>query len=458
MNSLLNRSSIVMQGLLLGLCCTCACGYVAGNNGWHLRSPFQMKANADLVCKVRIDRVRDVGISTSTLFPGAPEVRRRVAQAQVISVVEGDCPTSIEIEYDFPLGDSPLWSEPVSNLYTQLTEGEVCLVFLDRSKGPYHLGRLSSKARVVPTRVPYTLGDEPLLRLLAEFLAGLTCEDEMVRLQAVEELGWIGDELMKQIGPVDLRGEPSRSTADALKLAQRAIRTSRQSPDVVIRATAIISSFQLADPPTLEEALSILLADPNSLGPDDSRAKYGIRDFSVAQMQGRLLETMDTTTRRAIKDLDTGSTVRGPDDHPLYRGVPGFPYASFFRIALSTEVVAQSEPMRRAIANVIWIRYERASVPEMIRLLDDPESSIRRTGVSALNKCINRNLSNEWDRQTFYESGPSDRKPLDQRSQDYVANEEEYIQYWKAWWAEHAREFDHVHTDMAATNSPDSES
>ena len=53
-----------------------------------------------------------------------------------------------------------------------------------------------------------------------------------------------------------------------------------------------------------------------------------------------------------------------------------------------------SEQTRRAIANVIWIRCEKASVPEMMRLLDDSNMHIRRTAVSALRKCINSDLSN----------------------------------------------------------------
>ncbi|MBN1360751.1 MAG: hypothetical protein JW993_09175 [Sedimentisphaerales bacterium] len=446
MRTVWSRSPVIVSGLLLGACCACVSGYSAGNNGWQLNAPFQMEANADLVCKVHIGRVRDVGAATSQLFPGAPEVRRRIAEAQVLAVIKGSCPASIAIEFQFPADDNAFWPDAICRLYTELRSGESCLVFLHGFDSPYRLGRIQSKARVVASRVPYDLGEEPLLRLLAEFRAGLTCADEMVRLQATEELGYLGDALMRRIHPFEIDGGRSRPPAEALKQARQAIQPVRSSPDPVIRAAAIISSFQLADPPTLDETLRIFRADPNSFGPAASEAKYGIRDFCVAEVQRRLIEMMDATTRRAIKDLNTGSTMAGPGGRPLYRGVPGFPYARFFRAALAMDAVSRSEHMRRAIANVIWIRYEEASVPEMILLLDDLVQSIRRTAVSALNKCVNRNLSNEWDRRTFYQmdavSGPSDRKPPEQRLQDYETHEREYLQYWKSWWAERRNEPD----------------
>jgi hypothetical protein len=209
-----------------------------------------------------------------------------------------------------------------------------------------------------------------------------------------------------------------------------------------------MASFQLADPPDLDQVAELLSCDPNRFGPLDSRAKYGIDDFCISSLQKRLLETMDATTRRSLKDLEDGSTIRRPAGHDIYRGVLGFPYARFFRWALETEVVAGSAEMRGHIANVIWIRYERASVPEMVRLLDDPEIAIRRTAVSALNKCIRANFTNAWDRRSFSASrvaegsGQVPEKPLEERLKDYQQNEQEYLRYWKDWWQQNKTQFD----------------
>jgi HEAT repeat protein len=302
------------------------------------------------------------------------------------------------------------------------------------------------------------LGDEPLLKLLAEFRAGLKSNDEMVHLQAAEELGYIGDELMKQIRPFSGDNGRSQRLAEALKQARRAIPAACQSEDFVIRSAAIMSSFQLAEPPRLDGTLQILREDPNSFGPAASEGKYGIRDFCVLAVQKRLLQTMDATTRRFVKNLDDGSTIRVPGGRPdVYRGVPGFPYAQFYGQALATGAVLRDTEMRTSIVNVIWSRYEKESVPQMIRLLDDADSHIRQVAVSALNRYINRNFSNGWDRDTFYRHnvlGVTDEKPLEQRQRDYELNEHEYIQYWRDWWREHRGNYENIADGYDAAPSP----
>ncbi len=440
-------------------------GDLLGSNNWHLNSPLWMRANADVVCKVRVTKVRDAGLAPSYLFRSEANVRREIATAEVISLIEGNCPPQIEIEYEYPRGGHWVSGSPIGQEFTKLDPGESCLVFLQSSSGTYHLGRIQNKARVVAARVLYTLGDEPLLRLLAEFLAGADCPDEMVRLQAIEELGYVGDELMKQLQPFKSRDEPGARIAHALREAQRVIRKARPSTDFVIGSVAVMSSFKLVDPPALDEVVQVLRADPNGFAPAASEAKYGIRDFSVSSLQKRLLETMDSTTRRSIKSLDDGETIRAPGRHgDIYRGVPGFPYARFYRVALATDAVARDAEMRRSIANVIWIRYEKAGVPEMIRLLGDSEINIRRIAVSALDKCINGNFSNGWDRDTFYRRGVGPgapgltaEKPLEEQLRDYELNEREYIQYWKDWWGENRSKYEGTVDDYGATFRPDME-
>ena len=424
-----------------------------------------MQANADVVCKVRITKVRDAGLVPSYLFRSEANVRREIATAEVISMIVGSSPAQIEIEYEYPRGGNWVSGSPICQEFTKLDPGEICLVFLRTSGDIYRLSRIQSKARVVASPVAYTLGDRPLLRLLAEFLAGADCDDEMIRLQAIEELGYVGDGLMEQLQPFKGRGGQGERIAQALREAQRVIRKARSSKDLVSRSVAVTSSFKLVDPPALDEMLQIMHADPNAFGPAESEAKYGIADFSVSSLQRRLLETLDSTTRRLIKSLDDGSTIPAPGGRVgIYRGVPGFPYARFYRFALATDAVAREAEMRRSIVNVFWIRYERASVPEMIQLLDDNEMRIRQTAVSALNECINANFSNEWSREIFYRRGVgpgapglTDQKPLEERLRDYERNEREYIQYWKDWWRENRDKYEGITDDHDAPFLTDKE-
>ncbi len=428
---------VICLGAVQFMLCNAAIGYPAASNNWHLNSSLQAVHNADLVCKIRVISVRDA----EQLVAGAPNVFHKIATAKVVSIIKGKCGDTIQIETSL--------QHPAMPQFTELHPGEYCLVFLKRSDNGYLLNRVRSKARVVAKAVDYRQDDDFLLRLLTEFLAGLKAEDAMIRLQAVEELGYIGDELIEKLKPFQNGNEQFPRIAFCLKQARHAIRRARSDENFVIRNVAVMSSFKLGDPPSLDQTLAILHADPNDFTPADSKSKYGIRDFCTSDLQRSLLETIDATTRRSIKYLDNGSTIRAfHHQRGIYRGVPGFPYTRFFQQALKTEPVKNDSNMRKSIANVIWIRYEKASVPQMIHLLDDSERHIRGTAVSALKKCINGNFSNAWDRRSFYSSGRNSvklmqrqEKPLEQRLKEYEEHEQEYIQYWKKWWLQNRDQF-----------------
>jgi hypothetical protein len=449
-------SLLVIFGAFIFLSSEESSGFPAGSNCWHLNSPSQAKSNADLVCKVRVVSIRREEDIRGSLFPGAPDVSRMIARSKVLSVIKGECPDVINIEFRHPKDDYSRLGLPPGGLYTDLLENEVCIVFLKASKPYYKLNRIRSKLRVPREAVDYNLGDTPNLRLLAEFLAGCESDDEMVKLQAAEELGYLGEAMITKLR--ETRGnkelEPFQKTAIALGKAKDALRKSRLSKDLVIRNVSIFSSFQVDDSPGIEGPLELLRMNPSDFDPNDSLKKYGIRDFCISSLQLRLLETMDATTRRFVVNLKDGSLIRRQDGSPYpFRGVRGFDYAEFYRQALDCEPVKRSEQMRRAIANVIWIRYERASVPEMMRLLDDSHMHIRHTAVSALRKCINSDLSNSWEPRHFYDPVAARQaarsgfeKKLEDRQKDYQDNEQEYILYWKKWWRDNKSRFETAET------------
>ena len=437
--------TFIFLGPLLLLPLGSSFAYPVGSNGWHLDSPLQVEHNADLVCKVRVLSIHRHGLIESNVFPGAQDVSRMIATSKVLSVIKGKCPQVINIEFHYPRDRNLELGLPLWQLYTELSEAEVCIVFLKEATPYYKLNRIRSKLRVQPEVVGYNLGDTPYLRLLAEFLAGCNSENKMIKLQAVEELGYLGQAMIDDLRPFKGSKELFAKIAFGLGEAKEALRKTRRCEDLVIRNASIISSFQVDDSPGIEAPLTLLRLNPAEFDPNDSRKKYGIRDFCISSLQLKLLETMDATTRRAVVNLKDGSVIRRKDARPgIFRGVRGFDYAGFYKRALDCEVVKKNEAMRSDIANVIWIRYEKRSVPEMIQLLDDSNINIRRTAASALRKCINSDLSNSWDPVDFYRhrtakaarGSSTEEKPHEERLKDYADNEKEYILYWKKWWQE----------------------
>jgi len=355
--------SFIFFGQLLFLPLESSFAYPVGSNGWYLNSPLQAEHNADLVCKVRVLSTRRIGLVESNIFLGARDVARMIATSKVLSVIKGKCPQVIDIEFHYPRDRNLELGHPLWQLYTELSEEEVCIVFL-KEAGPYYkLNRIRSKLRVQPEVVDYNLGNTSNLRLLAEFLAGCSSENEMVKLQAVEELGYLGDAIIQEI-----RKSPYRTSEQALEKclkmesgllkAQEMLKKTRSSEDLVIKSMSIIASFQAGMSPGIEGPLELLRREPSDFDPNDSMKKYGIRDFCISSLQLRLLQTMDQTTRRFLVNLKERSIIKKPSGSYL-RGVPNFDYAQFCRQALECKVVKNSEEMRGAIAHILWITDER---------------------------------------------------------------------------------------------------
>jgi len=425
-------------------------GFPAGSNCWHLNSSFQAEINADLVCKVQVMSIRQERIVKNNLFLGQRDLLGMTATSKVLSIIKGECPDVIDIEFRRPKSSNSTLGLLPGELYTDLSENEVCLAFLKALGVNYKLNRIRSKARVRPEVVPYNLGETPDLKLLAEFLAGRDSDNELVKLQAAEELGYLGDAMIRKLRFSKQDKKLFRIMAAGLTKAKEALGKMRSCDDIVIRNVSIISSFQADDSPGTQGPLELLRMNPLDFDLNDSLGKYGVRDFCISSLQLRLLETMDATTRRVVVDLKDGSVIRREKGSPYpYRGVRDFDYADFYRQALDCEAVKNNEQMRTAIANVLWRRYEMASVPEMIGFLDNSKIYIRMAAVSALRRCINADHSNSWEPRHFYDPDAAREymysgieKKLEDRQKDYQDNEQEYILYWKKWWRQHKNEFE----------------
>ena len=338
-------------------------GFITGSNSWHLNSPFQAKSNADVVCKIKVLSIHPEEVITSNLFPGAPDVYRMIARSEVISVIKGKCPQVIDIEFHYPKEENLIPGLLIGQVYTELSEKEVCIVFLKQAKPYYILNRINSKLRVQPEVADYNLGDTPNLRLLAEFIAGCNSDNELIKLQAVEEIGYLGNTMIHQIyrSPYldsEQVFERCLEINSALEQARQTVRKMYYSRDLVIKSLAVISSFQVGVSPGIEEPLALLRMNPSDFDPNDSLRKYGITDFCISSLQLRLLQTMDSTTRRFLINLKEQSVIKKPSGSYL-RGVPDFNYTEFVRQAVQYEVVKNSKEMQSAIAHILWITDDR---------------------------------------------------------------------------------------------------
>lgn len=443
---------LVYVTTFLSYTCEVSYAFPLGSNCWHLNSPLQMEHNSDLVCKVQVISVHQGEPVSNSTFMGVQGAHQMTAAAKVLSIIKGQCPETIEIEFEYPIESYINAGIPISNLFTGLSEKEICIVFLKIRENKYKLNRIRSKLRVVPEVVDYNLGDTPEMKLIDEFLAGIKSNDEFIKLQAAEELGFHTEEMIKDLSSCRNDNESFDKIVFALGKVKDALMQTQKSKDIVIRNISYIASFQADDSPGIDGPLQLLRMSPSEFDPNDSLKKYDIKDFSVSSLQLRLLGTMDSTTRRAVVDFNDRTIIRRENGIPeIYRGLRDFDYTEFYKQALECDSVKNNEKMRTAIANVLWIRFERKSVPVIIQLLDDTNPHTRSIAVSALRKCINADYSNSWEAEDFYRSFKdnelyfADQKPeksLEERQKDYRDHEQEYIKYWKDWWQKNKGDFE----------------
>ena len=421
---------------------------------WQVDATRQAATEADRVVKVEVLSLLEAGTARNEVSASPPELRRLTASCRVLSEIKERCPGIIRVEFQYPAESDIEGNPSLAQQFTSLRVGEVALVFLKDIGMDFRLSRINGKVRVTADRVRHEMVDEPNERLLSEFVASAQDSDPMVRLQAVEELGYVGDAILREMAASQYRY--SSEAADRcimldkkLDAAREVLAEARKSTDPVVRFAAIISSFQVDTTPGEATALEILHVDPAKLSPAESLAQYGSIGFSVQAMQARLLDVMDATTRRLLLDMRERDVIRRQDGKP-YRGIRDFWYPEFCAGALACESVRASGPMRWSLANILWVRSDVASVPEMIALLDDPDILVRSTVVAGLIKTVASPYSNPLEVHSPWMSSvdATDVEVRDREvdpaeaMRDYQLKEQEYLTYWKTWWDQNKDDFD----------------
>ena len=403
---------------------------------------FHTANNADAVCKIKVGEVAKL---TTDLGGGdlIMQLDHYQARVEVLASIKGKLAGTLLINFNYPPAENLAQDKWLEGMYSRLQPGETCLALMKVTGTKYTLLEGPGKVPADPEIFAYDLGDEPAQKLLAEFCGGARSRDKQVQRTAIEQLGYLGEDCYKNLH--NLNAIRFLLQEKDLRRAQAVVKEACHSADPILRGLAFCSGFQLNVNPGLEGPLEFMKLTVPAEESAPAWVEFDSRHPQIITLRRRLLRTLDETTRRSIPDPNTGQTMWKPDHSDIYRGVPGFDYARFYREVLSLPLVAQDLELRRECANVIWIRFEKSSVPEMIRLLDDPNSSIRQTGVSALRKCIHHDFSNSWDLQYLEKSAPMNlpERPLEERLAEYRTNEAAYLAYWRQWWGENKNQYLH---------------
>ncbi len=267
--------------------------YPSGSNGWHLNSALQAEHNADLVCKVQIISVSREGQYRDGGMDGPVSVMTRMtAHSKVLSVIKGKCPDVLDIGFSYPTDISNESGIIPFHDYTNLSRGEVCIVFLKKSESGFVLNRIRSKARIQPEIVDYNLGNTPIFRLIDEFLVSCSSDDELVKLQAVDELGYLGAKIIHDFRTFKGDKELFQTMVSALVKVKMALSKTNSCSNLVVRNVSIISSFKVDDSPGIKLPLDLLSLDPAEFDQKSSIKKYDGRPFDPMELSIKIKEVL----------------------------------------------------------------------------------------------------------------------------------------------------------------------
>jgi hypothetical protein len=117
------------------------------------------------------------------------------------------------------------------------------------------------------------------------------------------------------------------------------------------------------------------------------------------------------------KDAAGNSIWRRENGKPfLERGVPDFDYATYLREGAKLDWVRKDDKTLYAFFGIPWKVQRRECVPELIKLLDDPDQKIRGWAVLCLTHTVEDKDEPQPDK--------------------YAKDEEALLKKWHTWWKE----------------------
>ena len=122
------------------------------------------------------------------------------------------------------------------------------------------------------------------------------------------------------------------------------------------------------------------------------------------------------------KDSKGNAIWRREGGHPfLERGLPDFDYATYVREGIKKDWVRKDDNSLYVFFGVPWKVQRRACVPELVKLLVDPNKKVRWWAVLCLTHTVEDKDHPQWE--------------------EYEKREQEELTKWRTWWKEKGTDF-----------------
>jgi hypothetical protein len=312
---------------------------------------------ATLACKLKMGPITEREI-------GSPSGTRCDATCRVISTLKGNVGKKVRITFRRHANG------PVMPGVDAVKAGEVYLVMLRGETAPYEM---FAAMKAVDAVVEPRFGPKPGDRLLAELVAMWESNDRGLRIAAAEQIGIMRD-----------------------RRASEEVNAAAKSEDAETARAGLIAQYRMKIAPDAKRTMELF---------NEQMLDVWYQESGVPQRDPH---------GKVIWRREGGRAF-------LERGLPDFDYATYVRDGIKKDWVRKDDRSLYSFFGVPWKVQRKACVPELVRLLDDPDKRVRWWAVL----CLAHTVENE------------DRPQWEQ----YQQRESEELAKWRKWWKEEGDAF-----------------
>ncbi len=251
-----------------------------------------------------------------------------------------------------------------------IEEGEVYLVMLRGEAAPYEV---FAAMKAVEKRVEPKFGTKPGDRLLAELVAMWKSKDVGLHIPAVEQIGILKD-----------------------KRASEVVNAAAKSKDAATARAGIIAQYRMKIAPDAKRTMELF--DPQML-------EVWYEESGIPQ-----------------RDSKGSSIHRRERGHSfIERGLPDFDYATYVREGIKKDWVRKDDHTLYVFFGIPWKVQRKECVPELVKLLDNPDKRLRWWAVLCLAHTVDNQDRPQWE--------------------EFQRRESQELAKWRQWWKEKGEVF-----------------
>jgi len=283
---------------------------------------------------------------------------------KVISIIKGNLGKEVQITFRRH-ANGPI------RLGVDVTKaGEVYVVMLRGKSAPYEMFvAMKAVEKVVEPR----FGAKPGDRLLAELVAMWRANGTDMHIPAIQQIGIMRDKRGSQV-----------------------VNEAANSEDADLAHAGLIAQYRMGIAPDAKRTMELF----------DERML-----FVWYQESGRLQSDL---TGKQIMRREGGRVFS-------LRGLPDFDYATYVREGIKKEWVRRDESTLYSFFGVPWKVQRKECVPELVKLLNDPNKRVRWWAVNCLARTVDHVDCPRWEQ--------------------YEKRESKELKKWRKWWKENRDAF-----------------